>query len=251
MSLRLFLATLQFMTRIPVPERWTQGLAMDNYERGIIGFPFIGLIVGGIGGVVFTLLAPWCGVPLAALGYVLALALVTGAFHLDGLADTCDGVFSARKREQMLEIMRDSRLGTNGGLALIFIVVAKVLVVSELALRDVSMLAMLAMLTAASVAGRTVIVLLMYRQRYAREGNGLGNIYIGKVTGKQTLVTLAGGAILTLLLGQGAALLALVISMVVVALLATYLRRRLGGQTGDTLGAAAEVGELIFLLALL
>ncbi|HDL7478677.1 TPA: adenosylcobinamide-GDP ribazoletransferase [Yersinia enterocolitica] len=248
MSLRLFLATLQFMTRIPVPERWTQGLALDNYERGIIGFPFIGLIVGGIGGVVFTLLAPWCGVPLAALGYVLALALVTGAFHLDGLADTCDGVFSARKREQMLEIMRDSRLGTNGGLALIFIVVAKVLVVSELALRDAPMLLML---TAASVAGRTVIVLLMYRQRYAREGNGLGNIYIGKVTGKQTLVTLAGGAILTLLLGQGAALLALVISMVVVALLATYLRRRLGGQTGDTLGAAAEVGELVFLLALL
>ncbi|CNH05913.1 cobalamin synthase [Yersinia aldovae] len=248
MSLRLFLATLQFMTRIPVPERWTQGLALDNYERGIIGFPFIGLIVGGIAGVVFTLLAPWCGVPLAALGYVLALALVTGAFHLDGLADTCDGVFSARKREQMLEIMRDSRLGTNGGLALIFIVVAKVLVVSELALRDAPMLLML---TAASVAGRTVIVLLMYRQRYAREGNGLGNIYIGKVTGKQTLVTLAGGAILTLLLGQGTALLALVISMVVVLLLATYLRRRLGGQTGDTLGAAAEVGELIFLLALL
>ncbi|AJI83713.1 cobalamin 5'-phosphate synthase [Yersinia enterocolitica] len=239
---------MQFMTRIPVPERWTQGLALDNYERGIIGFPFIGLIVGVIGGVVFTLLAPWCGVPLAALGYVLALALVTGAFHLDGLADTCDGVFSARKREQMLEIMRDSRLGTNGGLALIFIVVAKVLVVSELALRDAPMLLML---TAASVAGRTVIVLLMYRQRYAREGNGLGNIYIGKVTGKQTLITLAGGAILTLLLGQGAALLALVISMVVVALLATYLRRRLGGQTGDTLGAAAEVGELIFLLALL
>ncbi|WP_077174889.1 adenosylcobinamide-GDP ribazoletransferase [Yersinia proxima] len=248
MSLRLFLATLQFMTRIPVPERWTQGLALDNYERGIIGFPFIGLIVGVIGGVVFTLLAPWCGVPLAALGYVLALALVTGAFHLDGLADTCDGVFSARKREQMLEIMRDSRLGTNGGLALIFIVVAKVLVVSELALRDAPMLLML---TAASVAGRTVIVLLMYRQRYAREGNGLGNIYIGKVTGKQTLITLAGGAILTLLLGQGAALLALVMSMVVVALLATYLRRRLGGQTGDTLGAAAEVGELVFLLALL
>ncbi|AKP32326.1 adenosylcobinamide-GDP ribazoletransferase [Yersinia aleksiciae] len=248
MSLRLFLATLQFMTRIPVPERWTQGLAMDQYERGIVGFPLIGLIVGVIGGLVFTLLAPWCGLPLAALGYVLALALVTGAFHLDGLADTCDGVFSARKREQMLEIMRDSRLGTNGGLALIFMVLAKVLVVSELALRDVSMLAML---TAASVAGRTVIVLLMYRQRYAREGNGLGNIYIGKVTGRQTAITLAGGLILTLLLGKGAAVLALVITIAVVWLLATYLRSRLGGQTGDTLGAAAEVGELVFLLALL
>ncbi|CNH99824.1 adenosylcobinamide-GDP ribazoletransferase [Yersinia pekkanenii] len=248
MSLRLFLATLQFMTRIPLPERWTQGLAMDHYQRGIIGFPLIGLIVGLISGLVFTLLAPWCGVPLAALGYVLALALITGAFHLDGLADTCDGVFSARQREQMLAIMRDSRLGTNGGLALILIVVAKVLVVSELALRDMPMLTTL---TVASVVGRTVIVLLMYRQHYAREDNGLGNIYIGNVTGRQTIVTLVGGAILTLLLGKGAALLALVMTMVVVLLLATYLRRRLGGQTGDTLGAAVEIGELVFLLALL
>jgi adenosylcobinamide-GDP ribazoletransferase len=70
--------------------------------------------------------------PLAALFAVLALALLTGGFHLDGLADTCDGVFSARTRERMLEIMRDSRLGTHGGLALVFVLVAKILVISEL-----------------------------------------------------------------------------------------------------------------------
>ena len=83
------------------------------------------------------LLQPWCGVPLAALFGVLALALLTGGFHLDGLADTCDGIFSARTRDRMLEIMRDSRLGTHGGLALIFVLVAKVLVVGELLLRDI------------------------------------------------------------------------------------------------------------------
>lgn len=248
MSLRLFLATLQFMTRIPIPARWTQGLAMDHYERGIVGFPLIGLIVGAIGGLVFTLLAPWCGLPLAALGYVLALALVTGAFHLDGLADTCDGVFSARSREKMLEIMRDSRLGTNGGLALVFIVLAKVLVVSELALRG---LPMLATLTAAGIASRAVLALLMYRQRYAREGDGLGNIYIGKISGTQMLITLAGGALLVAVLGQGKALFALGCAVIAVLLLRTYLNRRLGGQTGDTLGAAVEVAELVFLIALL
>ncbi|PWC13440.1 adenosylcobinamide-GDP ribazoletransferase [Brenneria corticis] len=248
MSLRLFLATLQFMTRIPVPERWTQGLDMRQYVRGIVGFPVIGLIVGGLAGAVFMALTPWSGVPLAALGYVLALALITGGFHLDGLADTCDGVFSARPREKMLEIMRDSRLGTNGGLALIFIVVAKVLVVSELALRGVSMLALL---TAASVAGRSAIVLLMYRQRYAREGQGLGNLYIGRVSGGQALATLLGGALLVGLLGHIQALTAFGVTLVLVWLLGVYLRRRLGGQTGDTLGAAAELGELAFLLALL
>ncbi|MFC3395141.1 adenosylcobinamide-GDP ribazoletransferase [Brenneria rubrifaciens] len=248
MSLRLFLAALQFMTRIPVPECWTQGLAMRQYARGIVCFPLIGLIVGAMAGSVFTLLAPWCGLPLAALAYVLALALITGAFHLDGLADTCDGVFSARQREKMLEIMRDSRLGANGGLALIFIVAAKVLVVSELALRGTSMLAML---MAAPVAGRTAIVLLMYRQRYAREGQGLGNVYIGQVNAGETLATLIGGALLVGLTGQARALPSLGITLLIIWLMGVYLRRRLGGQTGDTLGAAVEVGELVFLLALL
>ncbi|WP_409306205.1 adenosylcobinamide-GDP ribazoletransferase [Pectobacterium sp. B1J-3] len=248
MSLRLFLATLQFMTRIPVPERWTQGLVMSQYARGVVYFPLIGLIVGGIAGGVFTLLAPWCGLPLAALAYVLTLALITGAFHLDGLADTCDGVFSACKRERMLEIMRDSRLGTNGGLALIFIVVAKVLVVSELAQRGVSMLAVL---SAASVVGRTAIVLLMYRQHYAREGQGLGNVYIGQVGKWATGGTLLIGALLTGGLGYDKALLALIITLATVWLMGMYLRRRLGGQTGDTLGASVEIGELVFLLTLL
>lgn len=248
MSLRLFLATLQFMTRIPLPERYTQGVALHQYHRGIVVFPLIGLIVGAIGGGIFTVLAPWCGVPLAALGYVLALALVTGAFHLDGLADTCDGVFSARSRDKMLLIMRDSRLGTNGGLALIFIVLAKVLLVSELALRDLPMLSMLA---AAGVASRTVLVLQMYRQRYAREGEGLGNLYIGQISLGQTLSTLIIGAILIMLLGHGKALFALGCALLVQLLLRAYLNHRLGGQTGDTLGAGVEVAELAFLIALL
>ncbi|WP_387491477.1 adenosylcobinamide-GDP ribazoletransferase [Photorhabdus sp. RM96S] len=248
MSLRLFLATLQFMTRIPVPSRWTQGLEIDQYVRGIASFPLVGLIVGVLAAAVFTLLAPWSGTPLAALGYVLALALLTGALHLDGLADTCDGVFSARKRERMLEIMRDSRLGTNGGLALILLILAKVLVVSELSLRGAPMLMVL---TAASVAGRSAIILLMYRQRCAREGSGLGNLYIGRVNGYQTLLTLLGGAILIALLMRWSGMLALVITLLVIGLLALYLHRRLGGQTGDTLGASVEIGELVFLLALL
>ncbi|ETS31196.1 adenosylcobinamide-GDP ribazoletransferase [Photorhabdus temperata] len=248
MNLRLFLATLQFMTRIPVPSRWTQGVEMDQYVRGIAGFPFVGLIVGIFAAAIFTLLAPWCGAPLAALSYVLVLALLTGALHLDGLADTCDGVFSARNRERMLEIMRDSRLGTHGGLALIFLILAKVLVVSELALRDVPMLVTL---IAASVAGRSAIVLLMYRQRCAREGSGLGNLYIGRINGHQTLLTLLSGMVLIALLIGVPGVLAWVITLLVIGLLAVYLRRRLGGQTGDTLGASVEIGELVFLLVLL
>ncbi|EKO2207529.1 adenosylcobinamide-GDP ribazoletransferase, partial [Salmonella enterica] len=141
---RLFWAMLAFISRLPVPSRWSQGLDFEQYSRGIVMFPFIGLILGGVSGLIFILLQSWCGIPLAALFCILALALLTGGFHLDGLADTCDGIFSARRRERMLEIMRDSRLGTHGGLALIFVLLAKILVVSELALRGTPMLAALA-----------------------------------------------------------------------------------------------------------
>ena len=147
---KLFWAMLSFITRLPVPRRWSQGLDFEHYSRGIITFPLIGLLLGAISGLVFMVLQAWCGAPLAALFSVLVLVLMTGGFHLDGLADTCDGVFSARSRDRMLEIMRDSRLGTHGGLALIFVVLAKILVLSELALRGESILASLAAACAVS-----------------------------------------------------------------------------------------------------
>ena len=243
---KLFWAMLSFISRLPVPARWSQGLDFEHYSRGIVMFPLIGVVLGGVTGLVFMALQTWCGIPLAALFAVLTLALLTGGFHLDGLADTCDGIFSARRRERMLEIMRDSRLGTHGGLALIFVLLAKVL--SELALRGTPMLAALA---AACVAGRGTAVLLMYRHRYARE-EGLGNVFIGKVTGRQTCVTLGLAAILAAVLLPGMrGVAALVVTMVAIFILGQLLKRTLGGQTGDTLGAAIELGELIFLLALL
>lgn len=247
MIFRLFFAMLQFMSRLPVPGRWSQGLEVNQYVRGIITFPFVGLLLGSLAGLVFIVLQPWSGLPLAALGYVLALALLTGGFHLDGLADTFDGIFSARTREKMLEIMRDSRLGTHGGLALIFVLFAKVLLVSELSLRGNNMLGVLA---GASVAGRAACVMLMYRQKYARE-SGMGNLFIGKVSGMQTAVTLACGALLCVLLVLVAGIWAFAITLAAMMAFAWALRRTLGGHTGDTLGAAIELGEVVFLLALL
>ena len=244
---KLFWAMLSFISRLPVPARWSQGLDFEHYSRGIVMFPLIGVVLGGLTGLVFMALQTWCGIPLAALFAVLTLALLTGGFHLDGLADTCDGIFSARRRERMLEIMRDSRLGTHGGLALIFVLVAKVLVVSEVALRGTSALAALA---AACAVGRGMAVLLMYRQRYARE-EGLGNLFIGKITLRQMLITMGIAlALATLLLGVNG-LRAALITLVLVWALGQALKRTLGGQTGDTLGAAIELGEVIFLLALL
>ena len=202
--IKSFFAALSFISRLPVPARLSQGLEIEQYQRSIVTFPLVGLLLGAIAGAVALLLQPWCGVPLAALFGVLALALLTGGFHLDGLADTCDGIFSAP----------------------------------------------IAALAAACAVGRGMAVLLMYRHRYARE-KGLGNLFIGKVSLQQTLVTMAMGvALATVLLGlQG--LRAALITLVLIWGLGWALKRTLGGQTGDTLGAAIELGELLFLLALL
>ncbi|WP_413739330.1 adenosylcobinamide-GDP ribazoletransferase [Sodalis sp. RH14] len=242
-----FLATLQFMTRLPVPARWTQDLPLDAYARGVIWMPVVGLVVGGCCALVFALAQPAFGTPLAALLAVLANAMVTGAFHLDGLADTCDGIFSARKREQMLEIMRDSRIGTNGALAMVFAIGLRLAAMAALSLHPGGALPYI---IAAPVVSRALISILMYHQRYARE-TGLGNVYIGKISGHHFAVTLLAGMLLTLAI---AGLRGLAAALIVLALAYGYRARInavLGGQTGDTLGCGVEVFEWLFLLAAL
>ncbi len=246
--MNLVVANFQFMSRIPVPESWTKDLDFNRYVDGIVRFPLVGVVGGAIAAGVFSAALLWSDVYLASACYVLALALLTGAFHLDGLADTCDGIFSARKRERMLEIMHDSRLGTNGGLALIFIILFRVLAVSHLAKTAPALCPFL--LWAAPVASRALMVVLMYRQPYARE-SGLGNVFIGKVSGARTLLTLLLGLGLVTLLGQGQASIAFLLTLLFSYGYQRFIHHRLGGQTGDTLGGGNELFELVFILTLL
>jgi len=250
MSLNMLAATMRFITRIPVPEKWADGVEFRHYGQGVRYFPVVGCVVGGLAAFVAVVASQsGGGIYVGALVYVLALAFLTGGFHLDGLADTCDGIFSARKRERMLEIMRDSRLGTHGGLALIFCILIKTFAVISLSQFPAKEL--FTLLLCAPVAGRAAMVLAMYKQRYARAGEGMGNIYIGQISGYQAAITLLIGALIVGLFAGMRGLIAILVTYVVVYGVASYFRRQLGGQTGDTLGASEEVGEMVFLLALL
>lgn len=242
--MKLFFATLQFMSRIPVPASWTRDLDFQTYARGIVWFPWVGLILGALASGVFVLIRNSMDIYLAAASYVLALTLLTGAFHLDGLADTCDGIFSARTRERMLEIMHDSRLGTNGGLALLFIVLFRVLVVARLA--TIAPHVAPFWLWAAPVASRSLMVILMYRQPYARE-SGLGHVFIGKVTGPRTLIALVSGLVMVAILVHGSGIAAWFGTLIFAYAYQRFIHHRIGGQTGDTLGGGNELFELFFI----
>lgn len=244
-----FLVTLQFITRIPVPQSWTSDFDFDQTYRGVVTFPIVGAILGTIAAAItlalFSVLN-W-GSALSAATYVLLMAGLTGGFHLDGLADTCDGIFSARTPDRMLEIMKDSRLGTHGALALFFILIMKILTVTQI-LETSPDKALLILILAPSVS-RTWMSLLMYKQKYARE-SGLGHIYINRLSCNQFYLTLAlGAAISGWLLGLNS-LIAFVVTGVFALVYRRYINKTIGGQTGDTLGAGNELFELCFLMAM-
>lgn len=245
--LQMFFASLQFITRIPVPARYAQSVAIDDYSKGVVTFPLVGLVVGLIGALVFGLIQLLWGAPLASIGVVLIGAVLTGGFHLDGLADTADGVFSSRPRARMLEIMRDSQIGSNGALALILVVGIYTLAIYRLTLTsgDVWLL-----IIAAPIISRTLaVVLLMFRQNCANE-NGLGHYYIGNVTTKNSYITLIIGTILVLALSGLSGLLSAALTGLFGLGYRAFINHKLGGQTGDTLGAGIVLFEVIFLLFL-
>lgn len=241
--MKAFFAAIRFLTIVPVPGRWAGGAGA--LARSVPFFPFVGLMIGGVAagaaaGLVHVLPAG----PAAAL-LVLLLAGASGALHLDGLADTADGFLSSRPREQVLEIMRDSCSGAMGVMALVGILLLKYACFVSLPGGRWWRAALLV-----PVAGRVALILLMSLLSYARPAGGLGTAFYQKRHGVALLVGLvvlaaAGWATL-----RTAGLAAAGFSVLLVLVFAGLCRRRIGGATGDTLGAACEIAETACLVGL-
>jgi adenosylcobinamide-GDP ribazoletransferase len=174
---------------------------------------------------------------------VSGMVLVTGALHEDGLADTADGL-GAKDRARALEIMADSRIGTYGTVALVLTLLARVATLASLG----APLRVAAALVAAAAASRAAMAVVMWRQPRARPAG------LAAAAGRPTAARVAAGAglaaaIAFLGLPPVPALLGLASLALTAAAVATLLGRRLGGCTGDTLGAVQQLAELAFLMA--
>ena len=238
-SLRSFVLLLQFFTRLPLP--WQIPFQEGMLSRAIIWLPLVGLVIGGINALAYMLGSVMAG-PVAGVFFAMVANLfLTGAFHLDGLADTCDGIYSSRKRERMLEIMKDSRLGTNGACALLLVFLARY---HGLLLLPENLLPLVIVLMPLSARACNPLLMLA---SYARK-EGLGNLFIGKITWGRALVSVGIGALLVFALTANLWLLAAYLLLAVWQRLFThYITGILGGMTGDTLGAGDELSEIIFL----
>jgi adenosylcobinamide-GDP ribazoletransferase len=206
-------------------------------------FPLMGMLVGAVAAATLTVgLAIGLGDLAAALVALTAGALVTGALHLDGLADFADGIGGGRDRAHCLEIMRDSRIGSYGVIALIL-----ALGLASTGLADVPPEASLAVLLLAATGSRLAMLVVLDRLPTARE-DGLGRLASGAARGAWLPGALATGGLAVWI---GPASLPALAAMAAAAFLTARLaRRRIGGQTGDVLGATQVVSEVACILAL-
>ncbi len=235
-----FFGILQFLTRITVSSH----LPFDKeFHRGILFFPWIGLILGAINLLAYRLLILIFHPSLALLLTLALYIALTGGLHLDGLGDTFDGFYSNRPREEILEIMKDSRLGTNGLLAILM-----VLLIKAAALLHLSSLAVGTALVHMPVMGRVALAFGSHRATYGRE-NGLGNIFIGKVTAMDMIIVVATAVLMTFYNPKSLIFIGIMYGFSL--LYKTHAKKKIGGMTGDTLGALCELSEILYLLFLL
>lgn len=231
-----------FLTRIPTG--WIEELESHDLAKASWAFPVVGLVVGSIAGAALYGAAAGDLSPLGCAFIALCVqAFITGALHEDGLADVADGL-GGHNKDSILEIMRDSRIGSYGVLALIFSVGIRATALASVAGPGVAWGA----LTAAACISRGALPILMYAMPSAR-ADGL-SVNAGRPSVQGAAIAITVGVIaLFALLSFSAALVAIVIGMPLVGVLIYWAQRRLGGQTGDVLGAAQQLIEIAVLVA--
>lgn len=230
---KTFLIAVHFLTIFPYP----RGLSIKSGDlgRSMGHFSTVGALLGLLIYFADWLLSRHLPRDLVNILLLILLTILTGALHLDGFADTMDGLGGSKKREERLAIMRDSRLGTFGAVGLILLLLSDLTALRHLGdLRG-------SYLFLGPLLSRFSMVVLALTQPYARREEGVGKSFIEEVSLRQA--TLAGGvaliACLALLKAKGALLFCLIGGSTL--LLGSYFRRRLGGITGDTLGANNEL----------
>jgi adenosylcobinamide-GDP ribazoletransferase len=233
---RLLGVAMQFLTRVPVRVRFEPG----DLRRAAGAFPVVGVFVAAIGvGVRWALQAP-LGAPLATVAALAAAVLVTGAFHEDGLADTADGLWGGRTPDERLRIMRDSRLGTYGTVALVLLFAAKFA-----ALAPMDLGAFARTLVPAMVLGRASSLVMMRVIEPAPDSlAGLAGSPspAGWVVAGLTCVVSLGG------FGVRAWLPALAAAVTTWAAI-EVVRAKVGGVNGDQLGATNQLVEVAVLVS--
>lgn len=236
-----FLLALQFLTIIPVRiKRFDE----SEFAKSITFFPIIGLLLAfiliSINGLFFSMGFNYIA---TAIIVIVSLTILTRGMHIDGLSDTCDALFSSKPREEMLEIMRDSCCGAMGVLSVICIVLLKISFLFSISTghRAGAIILM-------CVLSRWSLVFLVFLFPYART-NGKGKAFSEKINSKMLMIASIFSLFCAILVFKVVGLFIIIPVVLVAYLFGKLMNKKIGGITGDTLGAANELLETVVLLS--
>ncbi len=238
--LKGFIVQLGFLTRIPV--HGIVGYNSDLLGKGILFAPVTGLIIATI---------VYWGYRLSGFGSINLISIVialfidlviTGGLHYDGMADTCDGLFSYRDRDGILEIMKDPRSGTNGVLGLIFAVIFKFVLLYSLKSELI-----FGAIVGVYVISRCSIVCLCAFNKYARAGSGFGKSVVEENGLIEAVISLVLSVVLIIAVSGIKYLYPIPVMLIVVIVISLYMKIKLGGVTGDIIGFTVIIIEVVCL----
>ena len=239
-----FLRAFSFLTILPVGQISVS--EEKELARSMAFFPLVGLVIGLILALGYYLLSFLFPRPLALWLTIGLLAFLTRGLHLDGFADTVDGLASSGTREKILEVMRDSRIGAFGVISLILLIGAKYLTLDQISTESIPYSLILM-----AVMGKNSMVLICYRSPYARSSEGLAKPFTENLGTREMALSLASAfGIALLLMGLKGILVFLGICLFSLGYRFFFIKK-LGGVTGDILGAANELSELLCLILLI
>ncbi|MCK4463614.1 MAG: adenosylcobinamide-GDP ribazoletransferase [Candidatus Omnitrophica bacterium] len=240
--MKKFLIALQFLTILPVKIR--QNIKKEDYGKSLLYFPIIGLLIGLVLSLTLFL---FDFLPDLVMGTVILIIsiIITGGIHLDGFADTCDAFYGSKPKEEMLRIMRDSRIGVMGVLGLASLLLLKFsLIVSTP--RDILWKSLIMMV----VFARWSQVLACFTSDYARK-EGKAKYFIAYNSKKEFFIGGFFTIALFLLLMKLNGFILFVLSLLPIFVFINYIKKKIGGMTGDTIGATSEIAEVVVLFLLL
>jgi len=242
---KIFLTALMFYSRIPVGN--ISGWNEEMLNKATRYFPLVGWIVGGVAAILFWTTSQFLPISIAVLLSMIATILFTGAFHEDGFADFCDGFGGGYTPQRILEIMKDSRIGTYGTLGLLLMLGTKFL-----ALQHIDFVRIPLVLIAGHALSRIFPVLLIYSSVYARLDASSKTKPVGKADSLYSLLlALLFGLLPMAFLQWTEIVLVLAVLLVLAFFFRNYITRKLGGYTGDVLGALQQLCEVVFYLLIL
>lgn len=261
-----FLCAIKFLTIFPIDPR--NKIIPLNMGLTMVWFPAVGLLIGVILVAIHFLLIKWFPSSVADVLILVVYIVMTGGLHLDGLADSCDGLCGGLDKEKRLEIMRQSTIGTFGALGLICTLGIKYiclrsLVYEEAAWTNPSLCSRAGLFVSAGsfwlsqkgmalllmpAIGRWTQVLAAALSAYARKEEGVGKVFIDNVRLRHAIYSALFPLVPLWFFCRINGLMIFAIVIFVALLIIQYIKGKIGGMTGDTLGAVNEISEVVFIL---